>query len=341
LAFISYRIVKQREKFLFWPFLFVSIILVNIKHTAVVFFGVLAVAFFLYLWINGQLKLSFWFAKLTIVSGLIGILLVGNNPYITNFSAKGHPLYPAMGKGAYNYVETNTPENYWALKPPIRLLASIFSESSLARGKGKFGTLKLPITISQKELESFRQTNIKIGGFGVLFGLAFLISVFGFIYYQFNRVHIQEKLFSLSVITLIFVFAAIIPTSSVARYVPFVWWIPCVIVLLLFTQKSIVMNTVGSLIVITLIINNLLVGVYYYPYNLKQSLQLDQQLKGLSHTVISPLYVNFGQFGSTKVKLNKYNIPYTEVFTDDGCKDGKTFLVSNISRICEPVIKSP
>ena len=341
LAFISFRIVTQREKVLFWPFLFVSIILINIKLSAVVFFGVLAFAFFLYIWINDQLKFSFWFAKLTIVSGLIGILFVGFNPYITNFLAKGDPLYPVMGKGAYNYVEGNTPENYWSLKPPTRLLASIFSESSLARGNGKFGVLKLPITISQRELESFRQTNIKVGGFGALFGLAFLLSVFGFIYYQFNRLHIQERLVSLSVITLIFGFAAIIPTSSVARYVPFVWWIPCIIVLLLFTKKTITMNVIGSLVIITLIINNLLVGAYYYPYNLKKSVQLDKQLNELSHTISFPLHVNFGQFGSTKVKLNKYNIPYNEVFTDDECKDGKTFLVNNISKICEPIIKSP
>jgi len=341
LAFISFRIVKLREKLLFWPFLFVSIILINIKLSAVVFFGVLAFAFFLYLWINDQLKLSFWFAKLTIVSVLTGILFVGFNPYVTNFAAKGHPLYPVMGEDAYNYVETNTPENYWSLKPPIRLLASIFSESSLARGKGKFGVLKVPITISQRELESFRQTNIKVGGFGALFGLAFLLSVFGFIYYQFNGLYIQEKLISLSVITVIFAFAAIIPTSSVARYVPFLWWIPCVIVLLLFAKKSITMNIIASVIIITLIINNLLVGAYYYPYNLKQSVKLDKQLNELSHTIISPLHVNFGQFGSTKVKLNKYNISYNEVFTDDECKNGKTFLVSNISRICEPIIKSP
>jgi hypothetical protein len=341
LAFISYRIVKQREEFLFWPFLFVSIILVNIKLSAVVFWGVLAFAFFLYLWINDQLKLSFWFAKLTILSMLIGILFVGFNPYITNFSAKGHPLYPAMGEDSYNYVETNIPENYWPLKPPIRLLASIFSESSLARGKGKFGELKLPITVSRSELESFRETNTKTGGFGALFGLAFSLSVFGFIYYQFNGVYIQEKLVFLSVITVIFAFAAIIPTSSVARYVPFVWWIPCVIVLSLFTKKNIIMNTIGSLILITLIINNLFVGAYYYPYNLKQSVQLDKQLNELSQTIISPLHVNFGQFGSTKIKLNKYNIPYNEVFTNDECNDGKIFLVSNISRICEPIIKSP
>jgi len=341
LAFISFRIVKQSEKILFWPFLFVSIILVNIKLSAVVFFGVLAFAFFLYLSINNQLKMSFWFAKLTIVSVLIGILFVGFNPYITNFSAKGHPLYPAMGKDAYNYVETNTPENYWSLKPPTRLLASIFSESSLARGKGKFAVLKLPITISQSELESFRQTNTKVGGFGALFGLAFLLSVFGFIYYQFNRLQIQERLVSLSVITLIFAFAAIIPTSSVARYVPFVWWIPCVTVILLFTKKGNIMNIIGSLIIITLVINNLLVGAYYYPYNLKQSVQLDKQLNKLSHSVISPLQVSFGQFGSTKLKLNKYNIPYNEVFTDVECKDGKRFLVGNVSRICEPIIKFP
>jgi hypothetical protein len=341
LAFISFRIVRQREKFLFWPFLFVSIILVNIKLSAVVFFGVLAFAFFIYLWINDQLKLSFWFAKLTTVSVLAGVLFVGFNPYITNFTAKGHPLYPAMGQDSYNYVETNIPENYRSLKPPIRLLASIFSESSLAKGKGKFGELKLPITISKSELESFRQTNIKVGGFGPLFGLAFLLSVFGFIYHQFNGLYTREKLVSLSVVTVIIGFAAIIPTSSIARYVPFVWWIPCVIILLLFTKKSIIMTTIGSLILITLIINNLLVGAYHYPYNLKQSVQLDKQLNELSHTIISPLHVNFGQFGSTKIKLKKYNIAYNEVFADDECNDGETFLVSNISRICEPIIKSP
>jgi hypothetical protein len=101
------------------------------------------------------------------------------------------------------------------------------------------------------------------------------------------------------------------------------------------------MNIIASLIIITLIINNLLVGAYYYPYNWKQSVKLDKQLNELSHTITSPLLVNFSQFGSTKVKLNKYNIPYNEVFTDNECKNGKTFLVSNISRICEPIIKSP
>jgi hypothetical protein len=336
LAFISFTIVKQRERFLFWPFLFVSIILLNIKHSAVIYFGALAFAFFLYLWINDQLKHSFWYAKLTIVSGLVGILLVGFNPYATNFWAKGHPLYPVMGKGAYNYVKTNTPENYWSLKPPIRFLASIFSESSLAKGKGQFGALKLPITISQGELESFRHTNIKIGGFGPLFGLAFLLSVFGFICYQFNRLLIQERLVFLSVISLMLAFAAIIPTSSVARYVPFVWWVPCIIVLLLFSKKNIINKAIGSMIIITLIINNLLVGAYYYPYNLKQSVELDYQLNELSHTMTSPLYVNFGLFGSTKVKFNKYNIPYKEVFTNDECEDGEIFLVGNISRICIP-----
>lgn len=341
LAFISLRIVKQRENFLFWPFLFVSIILVNIKLSAAVFFGVLAFAFFLYSWINAQLKLCVWFAKLTIVSMLIGIAFVGFNPYITNFLAKAHPLYPAMGKDAYNYVENNTPENYWSLKPPIKLLASIFSESSLAKGKGKFGALKLPIKISQKELKSFRQTNIKVGGFGPLFGLAFLLSLFGFIYYQFNLVNIREKIISLSVISLIFSVAAIIPTSSVARYVPFVWWIPCVIVLLLFEKNNISMNIIGSLIIIIVIINNLLVGSYYFPYNLEQSAKLSKQLNELSNKTTSPLIVNFSQFGSTKLKLNKYNIPYNEVFNDNECKNGKTFLVSNISRICEPIIKSP
>jgi len=101
------------------------------------------------------------------------------------------------------------------------------------------------------------------------------------------------------------------------------------------------MNIIGSIIIIIVIMNNCLVGSYYYPYNLNQSTKLDKQLNELSHIITSPLNVNFGLFGSTKVKLNKYNIAYNEVFSDDECKNGKAFLVSNISRICEPIIKSP
>jgi len=341
LAFISFRLVKQKEEFLFWPFLFVSIILVNIKLSAPVFFGVLAVVFFLYHWIDNQLKRSFWFAKLSIGSVFIGILIVGYNPYVTNFLAKGHPLYPAMGKDAYNFVETNTPENYWALKPPVRLLGSIFSKSSLARGKGQFGELKLPFKIYSGESDSFRETNTKIGGFGPLFGLAFILSIFGFILYLFTNLTAKKRIISILLFFSIFSFAAIIPTASVARYVPFVWWIPCLVVFFLFIQKGILCKIAGSLIAVTLIINNIIVGISYYPYNLEQSKKLDRQLLDLSQNIVSPLYINVGQFGSTKIKLSQHDIPYKEVYSDEDCKNGKRFLVRNVSRLCEPVTGFP
>lgn len=341
LAFISFRHVKQKEEFLFWPFLFVSIILVNIKLSAPVFFGVLAIVFFLYHWVDNQLKLSFWFAKLSIVSLLIGILIVGFNPYVTNFFTKGHPLYPAMGKDAYNFVETNTPENYWALKPPVRLLGSIFSKSSLARGKGQFGELKFPFKIYSGESESFRETNTKIGGFGPLFGLAFILSILGFTLYLLTNLTAKKRIISILMIFSTFSFAAIIPTSSVARYVPFVWWIPCLVVFFLFIKKGVLYKIAGNLIAVTLIINNIVVGIAYYPYNLEQSKKLDRQLLELSQTTVLPLYINTGQFGSTRIKLSQRDIPYKEVYADEDCKNGRRFLARNISRLCEPVIGFP
>ncbi|MFO7557099.1 MAG: hypothetical protein R6W88_18040 [Desulfobacterales bacterium] len=341
LAFISLRIIKQKEEFLFWPFLFVAIILINIKLSAVIFFAALTSIFFIYLWVIDELRFSISFAKITLVSSLIGVLFLGFNPFVTNYSTKGHPLYPAMGKDAYNFVENNTPENYWALKPPVRLLASIFSKSSLARGKGQFGELKLPIKIYSNELESFRETNTKIGGFGPLFGLTFILSIFGFIFYLFTNLTAKKRIISILLIFSTLTFAAIIPTSSVARYVPFVWWIPCLVVCFLFINKGILYKIAGSLIAVTLIINSVIVGVSYYPYNLEQSKKLDRQLYDLSQNIVSPIYINVGQFGSTKIKLSQYEIPFNEVYIDEDCKNGRRFLVGNISRLCEPVIGFP
>lgn len=341
LAFISARYVSHKEKFLFWPFLFTTIILINIKLIAAAYFAAQSVLFLAYLWFNDRLRMSIWFGKTIFVSTLIGAAIIGFNPYITNFVSNGHPLYPAMGKGAYDYVSTNTPQNYWNLVPPLRLIASIFSKSSLERGENRYGQLKQPFEITKPELESFRETNAKVGGFGPLFALAIIVSAIGYIYLILDRApSFRTKLIYTLALLLIAGFASAVPTSSVARYVPFFWWLPCLIALFLFTNRNNLSNLFAFLIILILFINNSLIAGSYYPYNIKQSQTLNRQLVSLSSQVSSPAIIYFGQYGSTKVKLDKHNIPFKEVYTDAECKKGTRFLVNNISKLCEPLINN-
>lgn len=175
LVFVAVKLVITKDKRLLWPFSFLLVILANVKLSSVVFAYTFVGAFIFYLWITDKHFQALRVLKYTTLAFVVGVLFVGFNPYITNLSMKGHPLYPAMGKNAYDYVPTNTPENYWSMVSPMRLVMSIFSYSSHARGANQYGQLKMPFSIGEKELSAFRETNTKIGGFGPLFsGVIFL-----------------------------------------------------------------------------------------------------------------------------------------------------------------------
>lgn len=334
LAFISYRIVTQKEKYLFWPFVFLAAVLINIKLTAVIWFAFLVAAFFAYLWFGDRMKLAIWYGKTAAISLVIGLLLLGFNPFVTNFVTRGSMFYPALGKGAYDYVKTNTPQNYWELPPPLRLVSSIFAKSSLARGEGKFSELKWPVIIYQEELLAFRETNAKTSGFGPLYGLAFIISLLGLLILLSEKNLGKARWLALCSLLIIFGSAAITPTSSVARYVPFVWWFPTVVAIFLFTGNSLG-KIVASLIAFVLTVNVTLVGVVYFPFTIEQSQKVRTQLLDIALKNQAPLAINFGQFGSTKLKLQNYEIPYVEIYPDQECPEGKQFLTRNVARICQ------
>lgn len=329
LAAVCFKIAKDKDKTLFWPFLFIFVIVANLKLTGIIFAIILSSTFIIFYWFADRLKISLKIAKYLVISLLASTLFVGYNPYLTNFAKMGHPLHPAMGKHAIEYTPTNVPENYFKILPPFRLVGSIFSKSSLARGEGEYAELKLPFTFSIEELSTFENTSPKTGGFGPIFGGIFLLTSAMLVAFMLLHRNRSRKILAAYVFSVVMLPAAIIDLSSVARYVPFVWWLSG-FAILFFDRKKLI-----SIPLFFLIVFNLTLITYtYYPASMKKSNKLEGQLKTLAAEQRSlPLAVSVRQFGSTKLKLQKYNIPYVEIFTENG--ECKAFLAENIARVCK------
>ncbi len=333
---LLFKYVRSFKKELLWPLLASTTVLVNIKLTSIVFAGILFVGFLFYLWVSSNFIEALNLSKFFIVSFAIGALFVGYNPYLTNLALKGHPLYPAMGPGALDYTEVNMPENYWKMPAPVRFFDSIFSSSSLLRGKGTEASLKLPFTFSTKELETFRETNAKTGGFGPLFGGILVLSL---VFLALNFVWLNsfggQKLAVAGAVVGLLGTASIISTSSVSRFVPFVWWVPVLISLFLMLSPGTVWRFLGFVILIMLVSNLGLISSSYFPYNIDQSNKLKGQLTALSKNNKNPIFVDVGLFGSTIIKLRSNNIAYQTVSDSTTCLKRRNFLVRNVSQICE------
>ena len=327
IAFICVKIIYEKDKNLFLPLMLIILISVNIKLTSAVFTVLLTGVFIFYLWINDKLRLALELSKRILVSLAIGILIIGYNPYVTNLALKGHPLYPAMGRGALDYTPLNMPQNYWGLSSPERLFMSIFSVSSHARGEGQFGKLKIPFSVYPDELNAFRETNTKTGGFGPLFGGVLILSI-PMIFL------IKDKKLLLGMFITILGSASLISISNVARFVPYVWWFPPLTAFFLLKTPNFFAKLGGSIIALILLINSFLVSYSYFPYNITQSTKLERQLAELSR-YDKTLLVDVGLFGSTKIKLRSHKIAYLEASSNSPCTKRQRFLVSNVSEICE------
>ncbi len=336
LVAILIKIYKDKDKSLFYPFLFVAIILMNTKLSAPIFALIIMGTVIIYAWVNEKSYLALRLLKYTILATLMGLFFVGYNPYIINFARQGNFFYPTMGQGAIDYVPANTPENLWNVKAPFRLVSSIFAVSSLARGKGQYAEFKTPFTFSEKEIQTFVETNTKTGGFGPFFSGIFVLSLGAFGFYLFSKnISIPDKRTALFVFAILFGMAAIVPTSSVARYVPFIWWIPVLLTLLFAGSHYRFAKAVSMIILLLSALNIALIASIYYPYNITQSSKLENQLRTLSNVQKNqPIAVNIEQFGSTKIKLLTHNISFTQIQKKEDCKNPKKFLIRNTTNLC-------
>lgn len=310
---LGYILIKQFDRWIMLALCGAIVLMVNVKFTALVYAvllsGGLLLLYFLYE------KNGLW-KKMIIPLGaafLIGVGVVGYNPYITNTVTKGHPFYPLAGKDAVDIMFYNSPKDFPEMNRWEKLFITTFAKSENI-GVEHSSQLKLPFTGSAEEVKIFISPDVRVGGFGPLFGAASLLGCFvliGIVLYQKSR-----SVPLLVVIGLLFATVVVNPECWWARYVPQLWMIPLLLALAGMESKKRFLQFGSWLLVAVLAVNLFLVGAGHIAGQRYANRLLEQQLAEIKESR-KTILVDFHYFVANRIRLQEAGIHFTETKMED------------------------
>lgn len=248
LCYITFFEKGRYSKLCFW-LVFVSInIGFNLKFSAVAFFAILCISFFLY-WIVLYSKRGFISNKKTIINHFIffvftvffGIGITGMTSYIKNIIYYHNPLYPLVGEGSIDIINGGggLPLAAAGKSNISQFIGSLFSKSIISPTLDHY-EWKIPFTFDVNEFLEMMVPDTRTGGWGPLFSGILLMSL-GIVLFcvivdkSFSQRFKQVTgiLFAALIVGVIF-----IPGLSWARYSPFLFWIPVGAMIYLFLYMN-------------------------------------------------------------------------------------------------------
>lgn len=348
---------KESNRFHYFLLFMTIAVLLNVKLTAGVYASILIAGYLAILWFTKKIEILREVFTVSIGAFLLGFIIFGFSPYVTNTLSQGNPLYPALGTDRSDYTAPQFPENFTGRNPAFLLFYSIFSKSDNVRGPEKRAVLKLPFTVSAEELKAFTDTNAKQGGFGPLFGgavlLAFIVFAAALIdLYRLTGGMIRRNDYpdsesseanpktnigiGLFCSALILSSCLVNPASSLARFIPQMWLFPIFAFFLAHFSKKKLIRTVGYAIIGTLLLNNALVAFAYYKYNSEITGVYHQRLgKMAQESKANPLKFHFGHFRTGNVwRFEQLGINFEIAERKEDCKSGERILPNSIVLRC-------
>jgi len=295
------------------------IIGLNIKFTFTVYTVLLCLGFFSLLafyWrsreIGGNVKIGRLFQVL-FISVVIGICIAGYQPYIINTIKYGNPFYPVIGGTELNQtkiMEGQYPGNFIGKSGLEKLIRSIFSRSGNPIGVGSNAQFKMPFAVDQNELFTFSASDVRVGGFGPLFGGILLLACAVFIA-NLNPTNGQKNIVAIILIVLVSGTAFSNPEYWWARYVPQLWIIPLVLLSLVWLSQGRLNILLGWVLSFVMLTNIILIGVAYVGknYYTTQDIRVHLAKMAAEHQTYA---VDFRVFAPWRLKLEAYGIPYED-----------------------------
>ena len=255
--FAGFASVFVRRKIDYIIFVMSACLLINLKFTgavsvAIVVFAVSVIS----IWKKCAIKQAnnrIWISIAAIC--LIGGIIMGFNPYISNYIEEGHPFFPLFGKhkveilkeGGQNPYSYNSRNN----SRVGQILASVFSETrNMYKGHTAEPILKIPFSVTKDQIDELAYTDTRIAGWGVLFSGLLLLSLALYIISKGWR----DKQIALILITVI-ITILINPGSWWARYAPQLALLP---ILFVIASKQ---NFYRNLVIFLYIANSLIIAI--------------------------------------------------------------------------------
>jgi hypothetical protein len=282
----------------------------NIKFTGAVYVVLLLVIFILASWYTKKdilPLLPIWSAIL--IGSLLGVLMVGYNPYLVNTFRYGHPFYPLYGGNRLNkdyILQGQIPSDYETMSWHEKLIQSIFSPSRNAIGVVS-DPIKFPLSIKLSEVTAFALADVRVSGWGPLYGALLIISLAGLILLAF--ISRKAAVVSSSLVGLVIGTTLLNSEAWWARYSPQLWLIPVIVLAALWYVSDRRTQLIGNMLAVLMFINIFLVSGAYIGWNTLNTRQVRATLAEL-HQSDKVVMLYYGPLEAVGMRFEQYGIPF-------------------------------
>ena len=291
----------------------------NLKFTSLVLAAIFAIVL---------VAASLWLCKravtirvaATLTAGFsLGTFVLGYNPYVLNFLQHGHPFYPLSNFGSADYKSFDlhqTPRNFQGLSNAESLAFSMLAQSGSQFEPDTWtwspAVWKIPFTTSREELSHFVWCDLRVGGWGPMFGGCMLLSIAG-LAVAVKRGRRSPQFVAVMLLNgTVFVTALLMPSSWCARYAPYPWLIPLSTATFLLIQPGRAERVLASALMLFLALDVALIASVYFPVSAARSARLRAEYARIA-VLPRPMEISFGELRLNAERLAWAGIPYSEV----------------------------
>ena len=183
---------------------------------------------------------------------IIGVTVLGYNPYVWHITRGQNMVYPVLGENSYDIMNTNPPKGFDGKTEFEKYFLSIASETSNNISEGY--RVKIPFTVHKKEFDYLSHADTRLGGFGVWFSGIFILALLLLII----AVIARQKIRGETAILLIafFMLGLFFPEAWWARYASYTFYIP--LFLLFCASEHTLIKPAAYAVVLALVINSIM-----------------------------------------------------------------------------------
>jgi hypothetical protein len=285
----------------------------NTKFTALVYLGIgllVLIGVWLVLRRPAPLRgvIACWLIALA-----VGVCVLGADPYLRNAFRHGHPFYPLLGENPADIMRPSRPKSFLEMNRLERLVYSVFAAPSNATGARP--VLRAPLIVTREDIFQLAHYDLRIGGFGPLFGASLILSVALLFFMTGHAMPPSAVLWGI----LVFVVASTVinPEGWWARYVPQLWWLPWIailgVVLAGGTRAPRVLASIAALVLIAdaALVGGAAVGHAYF-YTERQRAQIAALAAGQVREE-GPYSIYFGPFEGIAHRYSAAGIRFVRV----------------------------
>ncbi len=254
------------------------------------------------------------------VPTLIGVCIVGFNPYITHLLSGRHIFHPIAGKDRIGVMTYNSPAGFLEKDRLSKLAISIFSRSAHVNAS-RTAQLKPPFVVYPGEWEAFESYDLRIGGFGALFSGILLCSLALALW--------RPRDISPWTLVLLTALTLVNPEAWWARYAPFIWLIP-----FFLAMGARVPGWARGGLMLLVLLNLFMLTRVSVSHQLRWTNALRKALEPNAHKTCWVYYTQYFDFQPTAERYDITLIPEPHGYTPDG--ETKCLEMVLDARLCCP-----